>query len=303
MALIKCRECGAKISTKAVACPQCGAKPVRTSGCAWLVLILFGLLVIPPMISGLNGTQRESETFAASTPAPATTIPKASTPTPVKQRGDAGEIIAAAKNTIRARLKDPDSAQFKDVQFGDSTKTGPAAYGWVNAKNAMGGYTGFQRFVSNGKTTLLESEDEGGTKEAWRQLIAHETTVWSSVADVPVVVDVKELIGKGEAEVAKILGNPTSRGKMDGVPELSYQGEKVVIDFVRGKAAWITISDLKNVAFAPSALGAVGLKVTTPTFGNANVIRWEPYEKWHYVGIFPLGDGKVDHIYIEAVAK
>ena len=120
---------------------------------------------------------------------------------------------------------------------------------------------------------------------------------------VPVVVDVKTIIGKSEAEVAKILGTPKANGKVDNWPEMSYRDDKITVDFVRGKAAWITVFDLKNVAFAPSALGAVGLKATTPTFGNANIIRWEPYDKYHYVGIFLLADGKVDHIYIEAVAK
>lgn len=48
MALTKCRECGEKISTKAEACPKCGAKtPKRTSAFTWLVLILiiFGVYV------------------------------------------------------------------------------------------------------------------------------------------------------------------------------------------------------------------------------------------------------------------
>lgn len=35
MALEKCKECGAEISSSAPSCPKCGAVPVRTSG--WLV--------------------------------------------------------------------------------------------------------------------------------------------------------------------------------------------------------------------------------------------------------------------------
>lgn len=40
MALTKCKECGAEVSTKANHCPKCGAKaPKRTSLVTWLVLV------------------------------------------------------------------------------------------------------------------------------------------------------------------------------------------------------------------------------------------------------------------------
>lgn len=45
MALTKCKECGAEISTKALACPKCGAKIVKTSGCAKFALALIVLFV------------------------------------------------------------------------------------------------------------------------------------------------------------------------------------------------------------------------------------------------------------------
>lgn len=41
MALVKCKECGEQVSTKAKNCPKCGAKaPKSTSIVTWLVLIL-----------------------------------------------------------------------------------------------------------------------------------------------------------------------------------------------------------------------------------------------------------------------
>ncbi|HHV68920.1 MAG TPA: DUF4124 domain-containing protein [Ochrobactrum intermedium] len=47
---------------------------------------------------------------------------------------------------VRASLKDPDSANFNDLQHvGD----GRALCGQVNAKNSYGGYTGFKRFVAD----------------------------------------------------------------------------------------------------------------------------------------------------------
>jgi RNA polymerase subunit RPABC4/transcription elongation factor Spt4 len=41
MALVKCKECGVQVSTKAQNCPNCGAKaPKKTSLFTWLVLIV-----------------------------------------------------------------------------------------------------------------------------------------------------------------------------------------------------------------------------------------------------------------------
>jgi hypothetical protein len=65
MGMIKCKECGAEISTKADACPKCGAKQVRTSGCAKIVLVAIGLFVFLVVVGqlGRNGspsaTQKE----------------------------------------------------------------------------------------------------------------------------------------------------------------------------------------------------------------------------------------------------
>lgn len=46
MALIKCKECGTEVSSKAKTCPKCGAKPAKkTSLITWFVLILIVYLV------------------------------------------------------------------------------------------------------------------------------------------------------------------------------------------------------------------------------------------------------------------
>ena len=49
MAMTKCKECQTEISTTADSCPKCGAKQVRTSGCAKVALwffIIVGVLVV-----------------------------------------------------------------------------------------------------------------------------------------------------------------------------------------------------------------------------------------------------------------
>lgn len=46
MALVKCKECGQQISTKAEKCPSCGAKaPRKTSPVTWMVLVAILLTV------------------------------------------------------------------------------------------------------------------------------------------------------------------------------------------------------------------------------------------------------------------
>lgn len=46
MALVKCKECGKEISKKATSCPNCGAKPRRTSAFTWLIAVLVVLWMI-----------------------------------------------------------------------------------------------------------------------------------------------------------------------------------------------------------------------------------------------------------------
>lgn len=70
------------------------------------------------------------------------------------------ETIVAAERAVRGELKDPDAAQFRDVRANYSEEFGVVACGLVNAKNELGGYTGFRRFVSGGKSVILEGRDD-----------------------------------------------------------------------------------------------------------------------------------------------
>lgn len=61
MALMKCKECGAQISTSAKLCPQCGYKPRRTSLLMWgatiLLLIFFGV----PFLAGSYNNKGDNQ--------------------------------------------------------------------------------------------------------------------------------------------------------------------------------------------------------------------------------------------------
>lgn len=53
-------------------------------------------------------------------------------------------LVRQAEDAVRSQLRDPGSAEFKDVAICDKPN---AVSGLVNAKNAYGGATGFQMFV------------------------------------------------------------------------------------------------------------------------------------------------------------
>src|SRR5690606_5714242 len=89
MAMTKCKECGAEISTTADACPKCGAKQVRTSGCAKVVLgvvVFFAFVAIVGQCSHSDTSASSTSTTAASSssataqPAPPPTPPPAPAP-------------------------------------------------------------------------------------------------------------------------------------------------------------------------------------------------------------------------------
>lgn len=54
-----------------------------------------------------------------------------------------GGPVEQAKEAVAAGLKDPASAQFRDVKV---CRSGKIVAGEVNAKNAFGGYVGFEPF-------------------------------------------------------------------------------------------------------------------------------------------------------------
>jgi hypothetical protein len=75
------------------------------------------------------------------------------------------EAIIAAERAVRRELKDPDSAQFKDVRANYTEEFCVVACGRVNAKNEFGGYTGFQRFVLGDGRVILEGRNN--VADAW----------------------------------------------------------------------------------------------------------------------------------------
>lgn len=81
MALVKCKECGSQVSTKAALCPQCGAKqPRRTTYSTWFVVVLAGIVGLS--LVGKNSSREASPAPAKPLAAVAATAAPAPPPPP-----------------------------------------------------------------------------------------------------------------------------------------------------------------------------------------------------------------------------
>ncbi|WP_342632179.1 zinc ribbon domain-containing protein [Marinobacter alkaliphilus] len=68
MALVKCKECGSDVSTKAKACPKCGAKaPKKTSLFTWLVTGFVAAAMIGVFTSDPSSTSNRSASASSGT--------------------------------------------------------------------------------------------------------------------------------------------------------------------------------------------------------------------------------------------
>jgi hypothetical protein len=71
--------------------------------------------------------------------------------------GTASHEIAKAEQFVRSGLNDPDSASFRNEKYVPASAKikASAVCGEVNAKNRMGGFVGFSRFIANGADKLV----------------------------------------------------------------------------------------------------------------------------------------------------
>lgn len=71
MALIKCKECGTEVSSKAESCPKCGAKvKAKGMGCGTLIALVFFIGIIALAHSPSKNTGSSSISSSSSPPSP-----------------------------------------------------------------------------------------------------------------------------------------------------------------------------------------------------------------------------------------
>ena len=119
MALIKCYECGAEISTGAKACPHCGAKRKSQAGKLFLVFIFIGMIIegVGAAIhtdQEIENTKIEAARIAALTPEQRAEEQKKRI-AEQKEKEEAGKETSAVyvcRDFVKKMLKDPDSIEY-----------------------------------------------------------------------------------------------------------------------------------------------------------------------------------------------
>ncbi|WP_343729187.1 hypothetical protein [Duganella sp.] len=85
-----------------------------------------------------------------------------------KQREEAAALTTLGEKYVREKVLEPTQAQFRNQFIGK----GGAPCGEVNAKDAFGGYIGFQRYISVARdlTVLAQDVPPAEFEAQWRQL-------------------------------------------------------------------------------------------------------------------------------------
>lgn len=168
-----CPMCAETIKKAALVCKHCGHRfPEREMkpkldapenngkggkwGCAIVVVALIGLASLAGGDDEPAGNSKDGGSSAED---------------PLADVGSQQVWIVKSHDGIRARLKDPDSAEFRNSRF-YSGGPSPAVCGEVNAKNGFGGFTGFERFIASGEDTAFVASDSTPSEfqTAWDQL-------------------------------------------------------------------------------------------------------------------------------------
>ena len=173
-----CPECAETVKAAAKVCKHCGHRfpEVETkavtkaqaresgNGGAVFALIIVGLLALVSFLGSDDDNGAASIQTASADPFD----------DPSRQ-----ELwIIKSQDAIRKRLRDPDSAQFRDsrVYAGGST---PVVWGEVNSRNGVGGRTGFERFIASGDNPEIafvasDVADGDSIDVAWDALCVRE---------------------------------------------------------------------------------------------------------------------------------
>lgn len=113
------------------------------------------------------------------------------------------------------------------------------------------------------------------------------------------VMDVMQVVGKTEAEVAAMFGPPASCADIRRARLCRYGPHEDEVMFVRDKADMITVQGMDAVAFNPDALRALGLAAASPDHADDHTIRWESIPGLVEVAVFPGAGGVVDYAYVK----
>lgn len=114
-----------------------------------------------------------------------------------------------------------------------------------------------------------------------------------------VVMDVMQVVGKSEAGVAALLGEPTTCEEVHRARWCKYPPDQDEVMFVAGKADMVTVHGMAAVAFDEAALEALGLAPAAPDHSDPYAIRWQSIPGLEEVTVFPGPGNSVDYAYVK----
>ena len=112
-------------------------------------------------------------------------------------------------------------------------------------------------------------------------------------------MDVMQVVGKSEQDVAALLGAPTSCEKVHRARWCRYPPDQDEVMFVAGKADMITVHGMGTVVFSQDALDALGLAPAAPDHSDEYAIRWQSIPGLEEVSVFPGSGNSVDYAYVK----
>ncbi len=116
------------------------------------------------------------------------------------------------------------------------------------------------------------------------------------------LIDIPSIAGKTKAQVSDLIGKPLSCSDSKYGEKCQYKVGETEIIFIQGKADWITVEGLDDMAFDEKTLSALGLPSKKPTFVNPYRKRWELHNGLKSVSRFK-GSSNADYAYIKAFTK
>lgn len=182
MAVVACRECGKPVSTKAHACPSCGAPTKRrTSMFTWIVGGFFTVAVVLAIVMSeisrrdkderdAQAAQQAAARVAAMTPEQraAEAAKRAAETKRAEQREAAFRRALITAKAIRESANDPDSISFHRVSYSEQG----AVLLEYRGKNAFGGLIRQTAILAPDNKLSMGAEDSRDVVTAWNKYVA-----------------------------------------------------------------------------------------------------------------------------------
>jgi hypothetical protein len=116
----------------------------------------------------------------------------------------------------------------------------------------------------------------------------------------PMLVDMSQIAGKNADEVQAVLGAPEECEDALYSRRCRYSPGRTEIQFINGKADWITVNGWSDEELAPEALDRIGIRPAEPEEESATELIWRDssgYKEVRLVG----GDGRLSYARIKAI--